>query len=159
MSDPTQARAAALADELNVYVTDRYSPRNGTTRGGTTMSDEASTAAEAAAIQKQIVEFESEIAGRDLSQDPGRATTENATPHPSTGPFSFGYALALLKDAHPGAVRVQRVGWNGKGMHIMIERRDGFDPCIVMLTAAGTLQPGWLASQADMLAEDWQIAP
>ena len=28
-------------------------------------------------------------------------------------------------------------------------------PCFVMLTAEGAHQPGWLASQADMLAEDW----
>ena len=28
---------------------------------------------------------------------------------------------------------------------------------LVLRTAQGTLQPGWLASQADMLAEDWVI--
>ena len=48
----------------------------------------------------------------------------------------------LMADARTGAVRVQRAGWNGKGMHVMIERRDGFDPCLVMLTAGKTLQPG-----------------
>ena len=31
------------------------------------------------------------------------------------------------------------------------------DPHIDMFTAGGTMQPGWLASQADMLAEDWAI--
>lgn len=30
-----------------------------------------------------------------------------------------------------------------------------YEPCIVMKTAQGLHQPGWLASQADMLAEDW----
>ena len=28
---------------------------------------------------------------------------------------------------------------------------------IVMWTAQGVWQPGWLASQADMLAEDWEV--
>lgn len=30
-------------------------------------------------------------------------------------------------------------------------------PCIAMYTADGKLQPGWLASQMDMLATDWEI--
>lgn len=30
-------------------------------------------------------------------------------------------------------------------------------PCIVMLDATGMLVPGWLASQTDMLAEDWRL--
>jgi len=66
--------------------------------------------------------------------------------------FSFGDAITLLKTGG----RVQRRGWNGKGMYLYLERRDGFDPCIVMHTAGGTEQPGWLASQPDMLGDDWQ---
>lgn len=31
------------------------------------------------------------------------------------------------------------------------------NPHIDMFTAQGTMQPGWLASQADMLADDWRI--
>jgi hypothetical protein len=31
------------------------------------------------------------------------------------------------------------------------------DSHIDMFTAQGTMQPGWLASQADMLAEDWGV--
>lgn len=30
-------------------------------------------------------------------------------------------------------------------------------PCITMKTAGGEILPGWLASQTDMLAEDWQL--
>ena len=29
-------------------------------------------------------------------------------------------------------------------------------PVIVMFTAQGKHQPGWLASQADMLSDDWE---
>ena len=30
-------------------------------------------------------------------------------------------------------------------------------PCIFMKSASGNLVPGWLASQTDILSEDWQI--
>ena len=30
-------------------------------------------------------------------------------------------------------------------------------PCVGMRTAQGVMQPGWLASQADMLSEDWEL--
>ena len=32
-------------------------------------------------------------------------------------------------------------------------------PCITMKTATGEILMGWLASQTDMLADDWQVAP
>ena len=71
--------------------------------------------------------------------------------------MNFGEAIAALK----AGKTVARSGWNGKGMHLYLERfepRDGkFEPAIVMLTADQKLQPGWLASQADMLADDWWI--
>lgn len=31
-------------------------------------------------------------------------------------------------------------------------------PCITMKTATGEILMGWLASQSDMLAEDWAVA-
>lgn len=72
--------------------------------------------------------------------------------------FDFGQAIAHLKDGR----KVQRRGWNGKGMYITLIHpgnalHQGFDmqPCIGMKTADDKMQPGWLASQADMLAEDW----
>lgn len=81
--------------------------------------------------------------------------------------MNFGQAIETLK---AGGL-VQRAGWNGKGMHLYIEDmlthkvRGGvfrgetrkYEPCICMWTAQQTHQPGWLASQADMLAEDWQV--
>lgn len=82
--------------------------------------------------------------------------------------MNFGQALEALK----AGSRVSRAGWNGKGMWLTLLRPgvemarsvggpDGdlsLDPCIAMRTAGGTLQPGWLANQADMLAEDWDDA-
>ena len=77
--------------------------------------------------------------------------------------MNFGEAIAALKEGK----LVRRAGWNGKGMHLYLEdwlegvmsfgadnRR--YQPVIVMYTAAKEHQPGWLASQADMLADDWQ---
>lgn len=67
--------------------------------------------------------------------------------------FSFGLAVEYLKSG----LKVSRSGWNGKGMYLYLEDVPAYDPYIVMHTAGGTKQPGWLASQADILAEDWQL--
>ena len=69
----------------------------------------------------------------------------------AAGGLDFGSALAILKRGG----RVQRKGWNGKDMYVCLTRVQGYDPCLTMRTAGGTYQLGWLASQADMLAEDW----
>lgn len=78
--------------------------------------------------------------------------------------MTFGEALEELKYGK----RVARAGWNGKGMWLVLinpgnamhtSAAGSFDmqPCIGMKTADNVMQPGWLASQADMLAEDWEI--
>ena len=97
--------------------------------------------------------------------------------------YAFGQALEALKD---GAT-IARQGWNGKGMFLFLNsgsidpvgrpalegegiegiREDLFDdggegtvtrlPNINMRTASGSTVTGWLASQTDMLAEDWTI--
>lgn len=73
--------------------------------------------------------------------------------------MNFGVAIQYLKQG----ARVQRIGWNGKNMYLYLDNYPSgangrkYQPCIVMFTAQGQHQPGWLASQADMLAEDWQL--
>ncbi len=81
--------------------------------------------------------------------------------------MDFGEAIKALK----GGLLVAREGWNGKNMHLYLEdhfhvlvgkgggleHTRKYEPCIIMFTAQGNHQPGWLASQADMLAEDWQV--
>jgi hypothetical protein len=70
--------------------------------------------------------------------------------------MDFGNALNALKSGHS----VARSGWNGKGMWLRLQRPDDDSkmtlPYIYMSTAQGDLVP-WLASQTDMLAEDWEI--
>jgi hypothetical protein len=68
--------------------------------------------------------------------------------------MNFGLALDALKEGR----RVYRAGWNGKGMWIALQVPDEHSkmrrPYIYISDAQGLLVP-WLASQADMLAEDW----
>lgn len=99
-------------------------------------------------------------AGRDCQVN-GQAERE------MTGLHTFGWAIKQMQN---GGL-VQRQGWNGKGMYLYLDRGAirthltvagaagavSYEPCIVMFTAQGRHQPGWLASQADMLAADWRI--
>jgi hypothetical protein len=69
--------------------------------------------------------------------------------------MTFGDALEALKAGRT----VARNGWNGKGMWLQLQRPDARSkmslPYIYMKTADGNLVP-WLASQTDMLSDDWQ---
>ena len=71
--------------------------------------------------------------------------------------MKFGAALVGLKDG----ARVTRTGWNGKGMWLALQRPNKHSkmtlPYIYMSTVTGDLVP-WLASQTDILAEDWELA-
>ena len=88
--------------------------------------------------------------------------------------MNFGQAL----DALNNGLKVRRAGWNGKGMWLILvpgnDDRDlmpgtpyalampaasavSINPHIDMMTATGQMQPGWLASQTDMLADDWEV--
>lgn len=98
-------------------------------------------------------------------------------------PMTFGMAIEAMKLGH----KIARAGWNDKNMYLVLvvdtydhasDSVEVFndiaiedtkfldnptgkmvptDAYIVMRTAQGSAQPGWLASQADMLAEDWGI--
>lgn len=82
-----------------------------------------------------------------------------------TDGMGFEEALRHLK----AGIYVRRKGWNGKDAFLYLATlrligEDGEDivqlePCIVMRTQQGKHQPGWLASQADMLAYDWERVP
>ena len=72
--------------------------------------------------------------------------------------MNFGEALDYLKRG----ARVHRLGWNGVGMWLELQVPDAHSkmtlPYIYMKTADDQLVP-WLASQADVLAEDWAGLP
>ena len=94
------------------------------------------------------------------------ADNENSTLLGGTATFTFGEAIKYLKRG----LKVCRQGWNGKGMYLAHVNSyqykvDGevhkdslfLSPWIGMKTADGKFVP-WLASQTDMLAEDWMFA-
>lgn len=99
-------------------------------------------------------------------QDQGNSAT-----HGGSDGFSFSAALIHIKDGR----RVARAGWNGKGMFVFLVPGSTFkvnrEPLLSILgegtevqyhghidmkTAQGYVVP-WLASQADLLAEDWTV--
>lgn len=88
----------------------------------------------------------------------------------------FGKAIEALKEGK----KVKRAGWNGKGMFLwlkpsakikaewckdpelkaLVEKAGGEMEAlgtICMKTADDKILTGWLASQTDMLSEDWEI--
>lgn len=87
--------------------------------------------------------------------------------------MTFGEAIEAAKANN----KVARKGWNGKGMFIAYMpgvtipeglvngRTKTFVPTgdlqvlpyFAMKTADGKWLPGWLASQTDMLATDWEV--
>lgn len=82
--------------------------------------------------------------------------------------MDFGDAIKAVKEGK----KIARKGWNGKEQYIeLAERVSYMNPQGVLindghadignkvLAFVGTrgVQLGWLASQADMLAEDWYI--
>lgn len=71
-----------------------------------------------------------------------------------TSGMSFGLAIEAMKKGW----RVARTGWNGKGMYAYLIPEHGVNPVclpyIAMKTVDGKIVP-WLASQTDMLADDW----
>lgn len=78
--------------------------------------------------------------------------------------MTFGEALAALKLGD----RVRRAGWNGKGMWLELQRPDSHSkmtlPYIYIEYPSGhSAYPEgsrvpWLASQTDLLSEDWEYA-
>ena len=76
--------------------------------------------------------------------------------------MTFGQAIEAMK----AGKKVARSGWNGKNMYIYIVEKFTdvsvdrptvvYDSYIMMRTAQGSYVP-WLASQTDVLAEDWVI--
>ena len=88
------------------------------------------------------------------------------------GSLSFGHAVELLKQGK----RVARKGWNGKGMYLLLVRGetvrysinqvygDGYTDSVgfsvldaIYMKTADDKLVAWLASQTDILSEDWQI--
>ena len=82
--------------------------------------------------------------------------------------MNFGKAIVLLKEGK----KLRRKGWNGKNQYIELatnisyKNADGEiininhktigNKAIAFIGTSGT-QIGWLASQSDMLSDDWEL--
>lgn len=83
--------------------------------------------------------------------------------------FDIGTAINAMRSGH----KVARAGWNGKNMFLFLVQgltfeanrppllgiypkgaKIDYQPHVDMRTADGTIVP-WLASQTDLLADDW----
>ncbi len=103
-----------------------------------------------------------------LRSCPDISITDYAIHIPEEEVMDFGVALMNLKEGR----RVARKGWNGKGQYLELATAISYtnaaeeivncdhaaigNKAIAFVGTSG-VQMGWLASQADMLAEDWVI--
>lgn len=82
--------------------------------------------------------------------------------------MDFGSALRAIKEGK----RASRAGWNGKNQYIELAtcvsyknaggndvngNHDAIGNSAIAFVGTSGVQIGWLASQADMLANDWQV--
>lgn len=101
-----------------------------------------------------------------LSDEWVTASEENCTLMGGTPTFCFGDAIKYMKRG----LKVKRQGWNGKNQHIELAKNisymtpdgniqncdhDAIGNMAIAFVGTSGVQMGWLASQADMLAEDW----
>ena len=83
--------------------------------------------------------------------------------------MNFGKAIEALKDGK----KVARKGWNGKNQYIQLAtgisyktadgeivncEHDAIGNMAIAFVGTSGVQMGWLASQSNMLAEDWVFA-
>lgn len=95
----------------------------------------------------------------------------------STEGLSFGIAIEMLKQGH----KVARAGWNGRGMWLVLvngrkdvelqegsvyQKATGLDKCEILphidmwtVNSEGrrAMLCGWVASQTDILSDDWYV--
>ena len=82
--------------------------------------------------------------------------------------MNFGLAIEAMKKGK----KCRRAGWNGKNQHIELAsaisytspegvivnaEHDAIGNKAIAFCGTSGIQMGWLASQADMLADDWEI--
>ena len=97
----------------------------------------------------------------------GVKKTETEADRPAYG-MTFGVAIEAAKKGK----RIARKGWNGKGQYVELAKaisyksptgavvnaeHDAIGNQALAFVGTSGVQMGWLASQADMLADDWEI--
>jgi hypothetical protein len=116
--------------------------------------------------ETQVVEYTT----MNICSDEWVIANENNCPQlGGEATFSFGEAIKYIKRG----MKVKRKGWNGKNQHIELATRisymtasdelvnvehDAIGNKAIAFCGTSGVQMGWLASQADMLADDWVFA-
>ncbi|MCC8047317.1 MAG: DUF2829 domain-containing protein [Clostridiales bacterium] len=82
--------------------------------------------------------------------------------------MTFGQAIEMCMRGS----KIARAGWNGKNQYVELATRisyvntrgevvnadhDAIGNCALAFVGTSGVQIGWLASQADMLAKDWEV--
>ena len=82
--------------------------------------------------------------------------------------MTFGEAINKAKEG----CKISRQGWNGKSQYVELATNisyknasgeivncdhDAIGNCAFAFVGTSGVQIGWLASQADMLSEDWEV--
>lgn len=70
--------------------------------------------------------------------------------------LDFAGALAVLKSGG----KVARLGWNGKGMYLAVQLPDensANKQAYIYIVPVGGQRVPWVASQPDLLFEDWYV--
>lgn len=79
--------------------------------------------------------------------------------------------IGQMVEALKAGKLTRRSGWNGKNMHLYLEdqlshtiragvlkgQRREYAPVVCLYNAKGIHQPGWVCSQEDLLATDWEV--
>lgn len=107
--------------------------------------------------------------GNVLSDEWIIADEENTPILGGVATFGFGEAIKYIKRG----MKVKRKGWNGKNQYIELAsnisyvnakeevvncEHDAIGNKAIAFVGTSGVQMGWLASQSDMLAEDWVFA-
>lgn len=106
----------------------------------------------------------------NIASDEWQIADENNCPElGGVNTFSFGEAIKYMKRG----MKVARIGWNGKKQYIQLAtgisykttdneivncEHEAIGNMAIAFVGTSGVQMGWLASQADMLAEDWVFA-
>ena len=116
--------------------------------------------------ETQVVEY---TLNNILSDDWIVADEKNCPQMGGEATFSFGEAIKYLKRG----MKVARKGWNGKKQYIQLAtgisykdaegvvvncKHEAIGNMAIAFVGTSGVQMGWLASQADMLADDWIFA-
>lgn len=82
--------------------------------------------------------------------------------------MTFGQAIELCRHG----AKISREGWNGKNQYVELATcisyknvdgeivnadHDAIGNCALAFVGTSGVQIGWLASQSDMLAQDWEV--